>query len=318
MARKNSCPICETKVRNLKRHLLEVHATGKNYAVKVCRELIDSRKGKGALRCGLCSRKYVDLTVHMLRNHGCLSKKARTSIVREAKRELKNDRAKSEHGLTTSSDEGNASVPAENLEKPATEAEQIDVVTSSDCEPNDADEMSAATDSERDIWSELSSGSGTDITPGDSPADVTGLIDRYECWLQTWVGGNTRRELAGEMASKIRRMQQYGLNSIEQFVDGVKIAEMFEELPKIKAWRPGTTTSYICAYKNFLEYLLIADMITAEAKISATSSVSRIGTAVYRARRQRDSERICEQEGLLVDGDQFEVSQIIIIIMTIK
>jgi len=297
MARtKRNCPICETKIRNVKRHLLEVHATGKKYAVKACRQLVDSRKGNGALRCEICSRRYENLSVHMLRKHGGLSKKARTSMIREAKL----GKAKPDAiAITSEDEEWQPPVANDSREKEQEKCDEI--ICSSEAE--------TSANSERDLWSEIASESASDNSdPESSPADLDALIYRYERWLQTWVGGKAKAEHASEMASKIRRMQEHGLASVDRFIDSVLVARMFEEMPEINKWKPGTTTAYICAYKNFLEYLLIADIITADARNAALVAVSRIGTAVYKARRQRDSERACSDEKLVLEGEQLQVS----------
>lgn len=305
--KKISCPLCENRIRNLKRHLLDVHAAGKKYAAKICGEIVDSRKGKRAIKCPCCHRKFIDLPVHMLRSHGELTKKARSSLVKQAKRDLRRRCSKPDELSSSSGEEKSYHPPGPAPGRDRSVGEKKYVISSSD-DREKAVGISSHSDSEKDLWSEFSTATDGAESLEDASPEISETIDRYESWLQTWVGGDVKKELALEMAAKIRRISDHGLPTLEDITDGTRVASCFEELPKQKGWAPGTTVAYICAYKNFLEYLFIAKKITAEIRDAVTAVVSRIGTAVYRQRKLRDSERLCDEEDMIIDGKQFQVS----------
>ena len=116
------------------------------------------------------------------------------------------------------------------------------------------------------------------------------------------------KDHSSELAGKIRRMENYGLDTVARYINPLMVSKMFQELPVKKDWAPGTTASYICAYKNFLGYLLIAKEISSDQKEEASAVVTRMATSVYRDRRKRDSERACQEEETLLDGRDFKVS----------
>ena len=366
---KKSCPVCESRVRNLKRHLLKVHATGDKFARQECAKAVDKAKGPGCLRCGVCQRRFRDLTLHMSRNHPEIPKEAIKSSVNEArKRDSQNEDGEVDEITSSSGAEEFQPPPPQRVNElqPKTGGacakksvpQSVDLRESSaECSTDGIDRCEASRPTQQDQVVSASASTAkavvhqreasisctpkgsrtpTTVPKGDDPRDTDGeasesgtegstsdepstdteatgmsdLIERYQGWLQTFVGGDMEPEHAAELAGKIRRMEKFGLDTVERFTDGVLAANMFQELPGRKHWAPGTTISYICAYKNFLEFLLIAETITVNQKTAASAVVSRIARSVYRKRRLRDSERAVQDEKTLLRGRQLQSYQL--------
>lgn len=275
-ASKHACPICETWVLNVKRHLMDVHSTGEEFASKHAAVVVDRAKGSASLRCRLCDRKFKDLPLHLTRRHRTLSKSARAGLVREAR----------QRGATPPED-------------PVIVAETSDDDAGSPIAESDGSTTDMASTEE----------SMAEITTDDESSEVTQLIDRYETWLPTFDGGAMEADLATEQAGKVRRMEHYGLDTLDKYTDPAVVSRMFRELPLQKSWAPGTVYSYLCAYRNFLEYMFIAGKVTPERRDRTGAAVRRIVTAVVRQRRLHDVRRSVEDEKLLLDGDSFREFQ---------
>lgn len=295
MPPKSACEICEKRVFNLKRHMIRVHSASEGFAVAARGRVTDASKiGMGSLRCTVYSRRYLDLPLHLLRSHPEISKKSRAMMIRVAKQWDSED------------SESQGESPA----KPA-EASPVEVVPSDRDEPDTQPPVSSAEESDASGRSDFTTqASGSDDASTDREwSGLADIIDKFQEWLQTFAGGKMEKDHASELAGKIRRMENYGLDTVCRYINPEMVGRMFEELPARKCWAPGTVTSYICAYKNFLGYLMIAGEITADKHEAAAAVVTRIGTSVYRERRRRDSERACRDEQLLLDGGEFEVSR---------
>jgi len=303
MSKKSQCTICQKNVRNLKRHLTDVHSAGAAFTRLQCGKAVDVRKGSMTLRCDLCQRRFRDLSLHISRRHKGLSKKARSAMVRDAKNwcEPQNEDACVVENVPPPS--SGEELPEVRWSPPPESAGETILpapVEAGPTQPSDSDDA--------DPYSTESS-SDEDSTDVEADYELPELIDRYQVWLHTFVGGDMGKDLAAEAAGKIRRMEHYGLHSVNRYTDGVLVATMFRELPVSKSWAPGTTCSYICAYKNFLEYLQIAKKINAERKAAASAVVTRIATAVYRQRRLRDAERAATDEETLLEGRELQSYQ---------
>lgn len=316
---KKRCPLCEAKVFNLKRHLLSVHSTTEKYAEAERNHAAGMAKGPGTLRCVVCNGRYLDLSTHMSREHSnILSKKARLTAVRASKdwdspadegasvMEVPSnsvaDEPSSQAVKTRSTDDEMAELPRVLIVETGSDEPTGDIRPESTGVDTD---LPGKEDTDDEVPSSPADSSDTEGSSTDHEAtDISELINKYSLWLQTFEGGDMERDLATELAGKIRRMDKYGLNSVQRYRNGALVSEMFQDLPTRKNWAPGTTVSYICAYKDFLVYLTIIGRVTADQKEAANAVVTRISKAVYRQRRLKDAERAVDDEKALLRGSE--------------
>ena len=192
MPKKSACVVCEKEVHNIKRHLIKVHSAGLKFASEACAKIVESRKaGNGSLRCTICNKKYLDLSLHLLRSHPDMSKRARAATVREAKNWDSQESDGQLSDAATADDTGTTApheVPSSGTDESDREASQ----EASEASEHSGGESSQDAAGRSDISTQGSDGDSH--SSGREWPEIPAVIDRYQEWLQTFAGGKMEKD----------------------------------------------------------------------------------------------------------------------------